>query len=330
METFINESYIDCYKAYTIEDIDRTLKMTLVPEVGSQMLSLYSTLFGVEFIKKPKSLSDRTTSYGFPILMPPNRIKDGMFNFKGKKYVFDINERGRNNHIHGLVHNKEWKLTGSGLGKKEGVWLETSIFSWEHKDIIRQFPHEFVISMRYVLKEGVLKIISRCVNKSDTPIPFGIGFHPYFNSPLSERSSKDNCTLMVPAKRLWELDDECIPTGDLLELSGTEKDLSEPTKFDKVSFDDIYTSLEFEEGGSSCEYYDLGTDAGIRYFADDHFLHWVIYTGKLDDDFVCLEPYTQVTNAQNLQNISSVTGLRVIDPGSEFICKMMLTPFKRG
>ena len=55
-----------------------------------------------------EDLKEKSVRWGFPILMPPNRIDKGKFTFNGQDYVFDINEAGIY-HIHGLVHNLPWK-----------------------------------------------------------------------------------------------------------------------------------------------------------------------------------------------------------------------------
>lgn len=314
-------------ETYILRDLNAGLSLTVLPQLGSHIISLYSDKLNVEFIKGPKSLDERTTSFGFPILMPPNRIEGGRFRFREKEYVFDINERGRQNHIHGLVHDKPWKVDDTGANDDEGAWIETTIYSMEEGDIFRQFPHDFKLSMRYVLSDGKLEIITRCVNNGMDEMPFGIGFHPYFRAPFSENSSRAECSLRVPANKIWELR-ECIPTGRLLKLENDTKDLKHGATLEAILFDDIYTELEWDEGGSTCEYIDQGTGVGLRYTADRQFLHWVVYSGKaLDSDFVCLEPYTCVTNAPNLNMPSSLTGFRVLRPKSEFIGKMLISPF---
>ena len=54
---------------------------------------------------------------------------------------------------------------------------------------------------------------------------------------------------------------------------------------------------------------------GLRYAADEtYFKHWVIYTKGEADQFLCIEPYTWLPNAPNLNLPTSVTGLIEIAP----------------
>lgn len=323
----IEQGVFEGAKTYILKDTNLGLSLTVLPQLGSHIISFRSDELGVEFIKGPQSLEQRTTSFGFPILMPPNRIEGGRFKFGGKEYVFDQNERGRQNHIHGLVHDKPWEVKSVGANSNDGAWIETVIRSIAVPDILRQFPHDFELSVKYVLKNGELEIVTRCVNNGEDEMPFGIGFHPYFKAPLSEDSSKAECCLKVPAGKIWELI-ECIPTGRLLGLEGSTKDLKDGVALEAVLLDDIYTDLEFDEEGSTCEYVDRGAGVGLRYTADRQFLHWVIYSGKtLDSDFLCLEPYTWVTNAPNLDMPPSLTGFRILSPKAEFVGRMLISSF---
>ncbi len=323
----VEESTFKSAKTYILKDSKAKLRATFLPEMGSQLISLYSEELGVEFIKGPESLEDRTTGIGFPILMPPNRIENGRFTFDGREYKLDINERGRENHIHGFVHNKPWRVKDIGADRR-GAWIETVIRSIDEVYITRQFPHDFELSMKYFLKDGALKITSRCINKGEDAMPFGIGFHPYFKAPLSENSSKSMCSINVPANKVWELK-ECIPTGRLIDLKGDPKDLRDGASLEGMLLDDVYTDLENQGDGSACQYIDQGTKVGLRFTADSQFLHWVIYSGKtIDADFICLEPYTWVTNAPNLHIPSSITGFRALAPNEEFIGEMELSFFR--
>ncbi len=312
------------FQTYVLKDKDNGLSLTILPEIGSQILSLYSNKRQVEFIKGPGKIGDKTTGYGFPILMPPNRIKGGKFTYGDRDYNFEINENGRNNHIHGLVHNKPWTVKDIGADKSKGAWIQTVINSCNHQDILEQFPHKFELFMTYILNGECLEIEVSCVNNDEVSMPFGIGFHPYFNAPLSKSSTKEACKVSVPANKIWELD-ECIPTGTLISLDDNKKDLRKPSIFNTFLIDDIYTDLNYKDNDSTCTYFDYEGKIGIEFTADKQFKHWVIFTGKsTNDKFICLEPYTWVTNAPNMNLDQSLTGFRSLEPGEIFQGKMKI------
>jgi aldose 1-epimerase len=53
----------------------------------------------------------------------------------------------------------------------------------------------------------------------------------------------------------------------------------------------------------------------ITYSASEAFKQWVIYTKGLAQDYICIEPYTWVTNAPNLRMDPAITGFSSLAPG---------------
>ena len=85
--------------------------MKIVPEIGGQVISLEKE--GIHALHEPESfeaLKKSPTSYGLPVLFPPNRIDGGAFTAGGKTYHFPINEPARGNSLHGFLHNRSWKV----------------------------------------------------------------------------------------------------------------------------------------------------------------------------------------------------------------------------
>ena len=77
------------------------------PRTGGMLLSLKKN--GVEVLHCPGSqeeLQEAVTSYGYPLLFPPNRIEDGRFTAAGKTYQFPLNAPARNNSLHGFLHKR--------------------------------------------------------------------------------------------------------------------------------------------------------------------------------------------------------------------------------
>lgn len=65
------------------------LEMIVVPEWGSNVISLVDKTTNVQLLREPEtaeSFHDTPTLYGIPILFPPNRISDGTFSFRGRTY----------------------------------------------------------------------------------------------------------------------------------------------------------------------------------------------------------------------------------------------------
>lgn len=308
-------------EAVSLRDADSGWESILAVEWGSNLVSLDSSREGLKVLRTPGGVDDlkeKSVGWGFPILMPPNRIDQGKFTFNGRDYVFDINEKGIY-HIHGLVHNVPWRVISTSTDGAATV--TTGIRSDDHPSIKKAYPHSFELRMTFSLKGSRMDFIVEAENFGSEPMPFGIGFHPYFNVPLHSASSKANCTVKVPAGQVWELAN-FIPTGKRLPVTSSH-DLREPVQLSTVMLDDVYTDLDLVDGASVVEFKDNGIDVIVEYGAGSEFKHWVIWTGRTPDDpFVCLEPYTWVTNAPNLDLPHEETGLIVLDGGETFTDRM--------
>ncbi|MGI6566820.1 MAG: aldose 1-epimerase [Firmicutes bacterium] len=309
--------------ALILKDTESGWEGTLVPELGSNLITLRSAQAGIDVLTAPGSQEEfkaKTTGWGFPILMPPNRIDQGRFTFNGREYVFEINERGKY-HIHGLVHDLPWRV--AAVSTEGAASVTTALRSDDHPRVKRSYPHSFELRMTFSLRGARMDITVEAENFGGDPMPFGIGFHPYFNVPLSPTSSKEQCTVQVPAKKFWELDD-LIPTGRRLPVTG-DRDLRQTKALSEVMLDDVFTDLDFTDGESVAEMKDSGAGITVRYGAGEEFKHWVVYTGQtLEAPFVCLEPYTWVTNAPNLSLPAEDTGLIVLQEGETFTGRMWL------
>lgn len=312
----VEKAVFDGQETLVLKDSESGLTGTLLPGFGSNLIGL--RISDIPLLLEPSAMSDlhtKAVGWGFPILMPPNRIEGGRFTFQGREYTFEINENGVN-HIHGLVHSLPWRVVS--VEDEGAASVTTAIRSDDHPSIKASYPHSFELRMTYRLKGSRVEFVVEAENFGKEAMPFGIGFHPYFNVPLVPESSKGQCTVKVPANQRWELTDACIPTGRRLPAE-SKVDLRQPVSLDAVMLDDVYTDLIFQDGQSVCEFTDKGAGITLMYGADSQFKHWVVFTGKTPDaPFVCLEPYTWVTNAPNLNLPPHDTGLIVLEGGQTF------------
>lgn len=63
--------------ALILKDTESGWEGTLVPEIGSNLVSLRSSKQDIDVLMAPGTLEEfkaKTTGWGFPVLMPPNRI----------------------------------------------------------------------------------------------------------------------------------------------------------------------------------------------------------------------------------------------------------------
>ena len=76
---------------------------------------------------------------------------------------------------HGFARNLPWSL--SALSDGRGVRLELS----DSEQTRSEFPFEFLLQLDYCLAPGVLEVAMKLHNRSDQPLPFSFGLHPYFS-----------------------------------------------------------------------------------------------------------------------------------------------------
>ena len=89
-------------------------------------------------------------------------------------------------------------------------------------------------------------------------------------------------------------------------------------------YDDVYTGLN-QGGPSEVVFTDPGTASEIAILSDSVFRELVIYA-PLFRDIVCLEPYTCVTDAFNLEARGVDAGMIVLEPGQSWSGTIVYSP----
>jgi aldose 1-epimerase len=261
----------------------------------------------------------RASGNGTPILFPfPNRIRQGRFEFQGRQYQLPCNERGVNA-IHGLVIDRRWRvLPASGEEAKVTGQLQ---LSRDAADVQGLWPADFVIEVTLRLSGNRLTTDVRITNPDSRPLPWGFGTHPYFRLPIVPNGDARVCTVEAPVTETWELQD-LLPTGRRLQALATSG-LDGRRPLSDLKFDDVFTGLKFVDGVCSCRMVDRGARVMIDFQLDRFFRELVIYTPP-DRGAICLEPYTCVTDAINLQPRGIDAGLQVLQPGESTAGRMSL------
>lgn len=84
----------------------------VAPDFGANLTKL--AYDGFPILRSPEReeelLSKSRYVYGNPLLLPPNRTKDGSFCFEGRSYSLPVNEPERSNHLHGLFTDAPFRV----------------------------------------------------------------------------------------------------------------------------------------------------------------------------------------------------------------------------
>ncbi|HSO34115.1 MAG TPA: hypothetical protein VLT33_16385, partial [Labilithrix sp.] len=174
---------------------------------------------------------------------------------------------------HGFARLEPWTVVGQA-GSESEVTLE--LVASEATRAV--FPWEFALRLRYALAGATLTVETRIDNRSDTELPFALGFHPYFHVPDAEKAA---ARIETDATRAFDnVTKTVVAVQSPLDLTQKEVD------------------LHLADHSPHAATLQRGERDRIVVAADPAFGRWVIWTiaGK---DFVCLEPWTAAADALN-------------------------------
>ena len=149
-----------------------------------------------------------------------NRVSNATYKMNGKTYQLDANA-GTN------------CLHGGFVGFDKQVWtanvtsnaLELSLTDKE--GTAAGFPGNMQVTVRYTLEGGALGIEYTAECDKDTPI--NLTNHCYFNLKGHASGSIEDHKLQLFSHKITAIDETLIPTGELMDVTGTPFDLRELT-----------------------------------------------------------------------------------------------------
>jgi aldose 1-epimerase len=208
----IIESKFGNLKEYRLFDKNTNQELVILPERGAMLKSVAlkskDSLFTIVNYKGTSEELFTSTAYFSAILFPwPSRIRDGKYSFEGNNYQLPINEAKYNAAIHGLVADKTFEVININTDENEA----SIKLAYTYNGDLPGYPFPFTISVQYTLhiNEG-LKIEFEIHNIGTTNLPFGLGWHPYFEI---EGESTADWNLKLPATHMYMLDNQMIPVG---------------------------------------------------------------------------------------------------------------------
>lgn len=296
------------FRIYTITHGDTMVKFA--PEAGANLFSI--NYKGRQLLHHPENLSKLPGfKYGIPVLYPsPNRVEDSQFTFRGMTFKFPSNDG--DNFIHGLVHSAPWKVTGIESGPKSTT-IHTKLEFKPGTPWYTLFPLKHTLRLDITIRDGLIRYQYTVDNsEGGRAIPYGFALHPYFNY----LGGRESTYLKVPAQAKMVLNEELLPTGELVSLDEAPKvDLRQPRSLKGFTVDMVYYGAKQPQNPPVIDYRDIGLKVALP--ASEQFNYIVLYTPP-NTPFFAIENQTMATDAHNLytQGMKEISGLLIVEPGS--------------
>lgn len=171
-------------------------------------------------------------AYAGKTLMPwPNRVMDGAYTFRGRRYELPVNEAATGSALHGLALWNDWQVQQ----RSDGHVVLGHLLNGQPG-----YPFQLALSVRYALSaDAGLHVELTANNCGAEPAPYGSGSHPYLTVGGGDIS---DCELDFPAREVLLTDESLRPAG-LAATQGTSFDFSHPRLLASQSLDHAFTSL---------------------------------------------------------------------------------------
>jgi galactose mutarotase-like enzyme len=206
---------------------------------------------------------------GVPVLFPtPGKLAGDAWSYAGKRGALKQ---------HGFARNQPFAIASA----------TTLRLDW-HADAAT-WPWECTLELAFALRARTLRIDQRVTNRANEPMPFGLGFHPYFQIASADKA---RARVDTAATRAFDnVTKRVIELRGPIDLTASEVDLH-----------------LLDHGRTECTLHAPDGDVHLR--GSREFTHWVVWTlaGK---GFVCVEPWTCPGDALN-----SGDRLLVVEPGA--------------
>ncbi|MFN6037306.1 MAG: aldose 1-epimerase family protein [Bacteroidota bacterium] len=258
--------------------------------LGAEMKSVFSKSFNLEYIwnANPKYWN-RSAPLLFPIV---GELKNNSFNHKDKTYELPR---------HGFIRNKDFKIIDQAENLIEFEFCANS-------ETLTIFPFHFSLRVKYEIQENEIKSLYTVFNPGAEEMLYSFGCHPGFML----HDSMENYVLEFEKEESTQR--YFVDKG--LISNRTENFKTEASTF-QLKKDYFKTdALVFKELSSKkIKLQNLTTGRAVELSSDEKFRYFGIWTQPDCEEFICLEPWAGIADAQNFSGeLAEKEGIRILPP----------------
>ncbi|MBP0583352.1 aldose 1-epimerase [Labrys sp. LIt4] len=253
----------------------------------------------------PSSDADALSSACYPLVPFGNRIRDNRFRFEGRDHVLEPNTDWDRHYLHGEGWQAGWRITAQDSAGLAMVFSHTGGGT----------PYVYEAEQRFALAGGAFEMQLSVTNRGSAPLPYGLGWHPYF--PLTPAT-----TLMARATALWTEVEEWLP-GEPIALP-EELDFSAPRPIPDRW---VNNGLQGWDGLAVITWPERNMQ--LRFEADPVFRHAFLFVSTTEFDpsfrrnYFCFEPMSHLANGHNLPDLGDLT---ILKPGETLAGSVRFRP----
>ena len=238
-------------------------------------------------------VSDNLFDTGNFALLPwSNRISEGGFsapdlNGQMQFHAIDANHPFQTMPIHGDAWLQAWDVIGQVQGATESH-VTLALTSKNHQGN----PFHYRAQQTFTLCEAGLRVDLTVTHLGETPMPYGLGQHPYF--PRTPQTQ-----LHAPAEGVWLAGETPVPRHHTTDLPpdwafSTPQNLDAGRGDAASLIDNVFTGWD---GQARIVWPEWG--AALDISAAPHTPYFVLYR-PVNEVFFCFEPVSHVNNAIHL------------------------------
>ncbi len=287
---------------------DGDLRLHLAPAAGGRIAAFKWR--DIDVIQ-PADLHGLTTENpldlgSFPMVPFGGRIAAGRFEFDGRIVSLSPNLADQPHAIHGQGWQRVWQCTAQSVNAAQ--------LSFDHP--AGEWPWAYRAEQTYQLRQNRLIQTLSIENRADTPMPAGLGLHPYFPRTADMQ-------LRAQIEGYFPNDAEMLPTSQT----------AAPKAWDWTKGRTLTPSVDHQftgwNGGAEIWWPSRGVHVAMTTQPPMDYL--VVYAPP-GQDYACIEPVSHANNALNRSTNGTRDGIKALAPGQRMtICVTLeINPLSSG